>query len=115
VSVLSARRTTDGTSAQLTNQSVPVATVRAADQPPAERSANRNVALSPLCSTQLSNTPSFETDNCGCPLPAAAGETSGSTWSAQDGVVCPGVANACRARKREATTSLRIRGMIPDP
>ena len=43
-SVPSARRTTDGTSAQLTNQSVPDATVRAGDQPVAVRSENRSVA-----------------------------------------------------------------------
>ena len=82
------RRRTEGTSAQLTNQSRPEATVCAAVQPVAVRSANFNVARSPARSIQLTSTPRFETVNCGCAEPAAAGVVIGCgamanvAWSA---------------------------------
>src|SRR5690606_7869302 len=76
----SARRSTDGTSAQLTNQSVPEATVRTSDHPAAVRSANFSEArlFSPR-SIQLINTPLSETVNCGASLRAPAGDVTGST------------------------------------
>ena len=59
------RRSTDGTSAQFTNQSRPDAIVRAAVQPEAVRSENFSVARLPDRSIQLTRTPRFETDSCG--------------------------------------------------
>ena len=59
------RRSTDGTSAQLTNQSRPDAIVRAGVQPEAVRSANFSVARSPMRSIQLTRTPRLDTDSCG--------------------------------------------------
>ena len=47
--------------------------VCAAVQPVAVRSANFSVARSPARSTQLTSTPRFDTDNCGCPEFGAAG------------------------------------------
>src|SRR5688572_11743129 len=70
----SSSRSTDGTSAQLTNQSRPLATVRAGVQPWPVRSENFNVARSPARSIQISNTPRADTVSCGCALPELAGE-----------------------------------------
>src|SRR5688572_2137567 len=80
----SASRSTDGTSAQLTNQSRPLAAVRAGVQPCPVRSENFNVARSPAGSIQLSNTPRADTVNCGCALPAAAGDASMTADDAAD-------------------------------
>src|SRR5688572_13698365 len=80
----SSSRSTDGTSAQLTNQSRPLATVRAGAQPWPVRSENFNVARSPERSIQLSNTPRVDTVSCGCALPAAAGDASVTTDDATD-------------------------------
>ena len=70
---------TDGTSAQLTNQSAPDATVAGADQPSAFRSDHLSVAEAPSRSIQLRSAPRDETVNCGCALPGAAGVASGAT------------------------------------
>src|SRR5262245_24669 len=65
----SASLTTEGTSAQFTNQSSPDATVRAGDQPDAVRSANFNATVAPpVRSTQLRSSRSPCALNCGWPL-----------------------------------------------
>src|SRR5687768_10857308 len=74
----SASRTTDGTSAQFTNQSRPAATLRASDHPVGVRSATLSVASALMISIQLRSSLSPSTLNCGCALPfAAAGEPIG--------------------------------------
>jgi hypothetical protein len=78
-----ASRTTEGTSAQFTNQSVPEETSRGADQPVAVRSAKRSVAFWPSRSTQLRSCPCAEAESCGCALFGPAGERSGSIETAQ--------------------------------
>ena len=65
---------TDGTSAQLTNQSRPDVTVRASLQPVAVRAENFRVARSPVRSIQLRSTPRNDTDSCGCAELAPVGE-----------------------------------------
>ena len=77
-SVPSARRKTDGTSAQLTNQSLPDATVRGADHPDAVRSANFNAAVRPSCSIQLRSMPRSEAASWGSLLFRPAGDSSRS-------------------------------------
>src|SRR5262245_772413 len=68
-------RTTDGTSAQLTNQSSPEATWRGSDQPLVVRSANLSEAVSPDCSIQLRIARPSNVESRGSALPrAAAGE-----------------------------------------
>ena len=68
------KRMIDGTSAQLTNQSLPDAAVRGVDHPAAVRSEKRSVDVSPFRSIQLRSTPRVDEDSCGCPLFGPAGE-----------------------------------------
>src|SRR5262245_38953883 len=69
------RRTTEGTSIGLIDQSWPDATVRGSVQPVCVRSAKRSVVVEPACSIQLRSTPRLETVSCGSPALAAAGDT----------------------------------------
>src|SRR5262245_60332719 len=71
-------RITDGTSAQLTNQSLPDATVRGADHPALVRSAKRRLAFGPSRSIQLRITPREDVESCGWALFAPAGDGSAS-------------------------------------
>ena len=64
---------TDGTSAQLMNQSLPETIARGCVQPEAVRSANFSVATLSCSSIQLRIVPRLETLSCGSPLPGAAG------------------------------------------
>jgi len=77
------RGMTEGTSAQLTNQFAPAATVRPSVHPLSVRSEKRRVALSPDRSTQLSTTRSPSVASCGWALLAAAGEDTVATSSGQ--------------------------------
>src|SRR5207237_1237221 len=72
-----------GTSAQFTNQFAPLATVRGSVHPLSVRSEKRNVAFSPVRSTQLRTARSPSVDNCGCPLLGAAGEDTVVTLRGQ--------------------------------
>src|SRR5690348_17006383 len=72
-------RITDGTSAQLMNQSVPDAAVRGSDHPLAVRSANFSVAFLPSCSSQLTRSPLGDTLTRGSDVCAPAGRVTGST------------------------------------
>src|SRR5689334_16328710 len=72
-------RMTDGTSAQLTNQSVPEATVAGVDHVLPARSANLSVDDLPFRSSQLRITPWSLVVSCGSLLPAAAPVESGWT------------------------------------
>src|SRR5262245_32770993 len=79
------RRSADGTSAQLTNQSRPDAIVRAGVQPAAVRSENLSVARSPVRSIQVRSTPRFETESWGCAELAPAGDSIDSGEKVKDG------------------------------
>src|SRR5438552_9502694 len=101
---------TDGTSAQFTNQFVPLATVRASLQPLSVRSAKRSVALSPDRSTQLRTMRSPSADSCGCALFAAAGDDNGVTFNDQPaplGVACgsPRADEIAAVRAQRRTTA----------
>src|SRR5712675_988505 len=74
---------TDGTSAQLTNQFAPDATVRASVHPLSVRSEKRKVAFSPERSTQLSTTRSPSEESCGWALWGAAGDVNAITVRGQ--------------------------------
>ena len=78
-SVPSDSRITEGTSAQLTNQSEPEATTRAAVQPLVVRSANFNVAVDPDRSIQLRSTPRADVESCGCAAIPVDGDGTGCT------------------------------------
>src|SRR6185503_19340362 len=82
-SVPSVRRDTDGTSAQLTNQSAPDATVCARDHPAAVRSANLSVVVPVLpVSSQLTTSPPGCRVICGAIEPAAAPTVAGAMVTA---------------------------------
>ena len=81
-SVPSSSRTTEGTSAQFTNQSVPDAAVRGSDQPDAVRCANFNSDVWPCVSIQLTMAESPVTVSCGARLGWTAASASGSSFSA---------------------------------
>src|SRR5262249_25101102 len=81
-SVRSSTRTTDGTSAELTNQSLPDATLRGSVQPFAARSANFSVARAgagsaAVVSTQLTIAACRTADRFGSELPAGAASSRG--------------------------------------
>ena len=103
---------TEGTSAQLTNQSVPDATVSAPDQPFAVRSANLSVAVSPDCSVQLARTPRDDDVSCGARLPAAAGVAIGWTDTVQSAglTVRPQVIDIAAAKTSKANVKATRRG-----
>ena len=102
---------TDGTSAQLTNQSWPLATVRGSVQPDAVRSAKRSEASSPARSIQLRRTPRGDTVSCGCALPAGAGDGSADTCNPVACSVRP--CSSATARDRNGGERRRISTMPP--
>src|SRR5215211_7366310 len=111
----SASATTDGKSAQLTNQLSPSATVRASDHPEGSRDAKRSAYVcSPLLSTQLRMTrPSVPVNSSGSRLSAPAGESASRTAGAACG---PGVArdrgafDAFRSHPAKRRVVARTRG-----
>src|SRR4029453_11075690 len=72
------KRSTDGVSASVTNQSSPDATLTGWVQPLAARSANLRVAPSSPDSSQLTSAPFFDTLSCGPLLPRSG--AGGRGW-----------------------------------
>ena len=97
------RRITEGTSAQLTNQLRPAATVRAWLQPVAVRSENFKVARSPVRSIQLRSTPRDDTDNCGWAALAPVGEESG--WGVRAAAPCDAAVTVHEATPASTTAA----------